>query len=371
MSDYVKYYVGPLCQVLTAIGFVLGGPFVWFGIALFPTMALLDALLPLDYSLRKMNNRPLAYIPIWLVTLFGPMLYLVMAWSVAYHDLTTWQLIGASLSCLWLSVLPFLPAVHELYHAPGTLGRLFARYASVAYFDCTRLETHVTGHHLDVATPADTDTPQRGETLYGFGVRAVIGTVKRSIVVENEILAKRGLSPWSLRSKIWQALFVQLGFFAVIHVLGGWPAVAAAVCATLGARFLIETFNYVQHYGLVRVPSAPIEKRHVWNHLGPLSRLVGFEITNHVAHHLDAYPPYFELEPDRDSIPMPSAFTCFLAALIPPLWVHVIIKPALLRWDAQFANAEERLIAEQQNRNAGWDTGLPEARTVPNNRQRD
>jgi hypothetical protein len=51
---------------------------------------------------------------------------------------------------------------------------------------------------------------------------------------------------------------------------------------------------------------------------------------------------------------MPSVFICFLAALIPPLWDGVIIKPALKRWDLEFATAEERAIALKQNQAAGW-----------------
>lgn len=372
MSDYAKYYVGPVSQVLAAIGFILGGNYVWIGIALFPTMVILDAILPRDYSVRKMKSRALAYIPIWIVTLFGPGLYLVMAWSVAHHSLTTWQLVGSSLSCLWLSVLPFVPAVHELYHAPGSIGRSFARYTSVAFFDCTRLESHVTGHHLHVATSVDTDTASRGETLYGFALRAVIGTIKQSIVTENALLRKRGLSRWSPQSKLVRAVFAQIVFFAILYAMGGWAAVWVGVGASLGARYMMETFNYFQHYGLVRVPNAPIAKRHVWNHLGMLSRLVGFEITNHVDHHINSYPGYHELVPDRDSMPMPSVFTCFLIALLPPVWNHGYMKPALKHWDEQIANAEERVLAAEQSREAGWTPSIPIAVTISDkDRRRD
>jgi len=47
-------------------------------------------------------------------------------------------------------------------------------------------------------------------------------------------------------------------------------------------------------------------------------------------------------------------FICFLSALIPPLWHEVIIKPALRRWDLEFATSEERALAAKQNQAAGW-----------------
>ena len=108
------------------------------------------------------------------------------------------------------------------------------------------------------------------------------------------------------------------------------------------ARFWVETFNYFQHYGQVRVAGSPIEKRHVWNHFGTLSRLLAFEITNHADHHLNSYLSYYALVPHRDSVRLPGVFVCFFAALFPPIWFKSIIKPALKQWDLQYANAEER-----------------------------
>jgi alkane 1-monooxygenase/p-cymene monooxygenase len=46
---------------------------------------------------------------------------------------------------------------------------------------------------------------------------------------------------------------------------------------------------------------------------------------------------------------------CFLAALIPPIWDEMIIKPALKRWDLEFATPAERAVARQQNLAAGWE----------------
>jgi hypothetical protein len=81
---------------------------------------------------------------------------------------------------------------------------------------------------------------------------------------------------------------------------------------------------------------------------------MGFEITNHADHHLDSYASYYKLVPDRNSIPMPSVFVCFLASLIPPIWDNLIIRPALKRWDLEFASPEERKLARAQNLAAGW-----------------
>ena len=124
--------------------------------------------------------------------------------------------------------------------------------------------------------------------------------------------------------------------------------------AMILARFWIEVFNYFQHYGLIRVDGGAIGRRHVWNHFKPLSRVMGFEITNHADHHTNSFAAFHELKPDLQWIPMPSVFVCFFSALIPPLWHNAVIKPALKRWDNEMATPEERALAREQNRKAGW-----------------
>ena len=126
------------------------------------------------------------------------------------------------------------------------------------------------------------------------------------------------------------------------------------VATLLLAYIIIGGFNYTQHYGLVRVPGAPIEPHHSWNHLKTFSRAVTFEISNHSEHHLDPPKHYQSLRPYPEAPQMPSIVACFLASLVPPLWERLIARPRLAHWDAHFASPEERRLAEEANRRAGW-----------------
>jgi p-cymene monooxygenase len=354
MFDYAKYFLPVLVSLLACAGLLLGGDYVWLGLLSLPILAILDSLLPLSFAPRKMTNKTLANIPVWLCTLLGPTLYILMAWVVGHESLTTWQLVGAGLSVSWMSVLPFVPASHELYHQRGFMARFVGRYSQVCYFDCTREIAHVVGHHIDVATEADGDTAARGSSLYTFVPQAIVSSTLEALQTESNALEKRGHGRWSIGHRIWKAILAQLIFQSLMYALGGWLGVATALAAMLLARVWIETFNYFQHYGLVRLPGTPIARRHVWNHLAPLSRIMAFEITNHADHHQNSFAPYYALVPDRDAIRMPSVFVCFFAALIPPIWFSLIIKPALKRWDLEFASPEERKLAAEFNRRAGW-----------------
>tara|TARA_R110000787_G_C13347248_1_gene438782 strand:- start:2 stop:1120 length:1119 start_codon:yes stop_codon:yes gene_type:complete len=352
--DYLKYWtpVGVLAAAFA--GMIAGGNWVWVGIISFPVLAVLDSVLPRDYSQRKMSNATLANIPIWICAILPLLLFGVMAWQVSLGQLTGWQMFGAVMSVAWMGVIPLVPASHELYHMRSPVARAIGHYVQLCYLDCTRDIGHVINHHIDVATTEDGDTAPRGKDLYSFTGKALIESTIFAQKMEGQALKKKGLSPWNIRHRGYRALLALAVFHVVMFVIGGWLAVGLALAAQIVARAWVESFNYFQHYGLIRLKGAPIGRRHVWNHLGWFSRTMAFEITNHAGHHLNSYEVYYKLKPHEESIPMPSVFLCFLSALIPPLWHNMIIMPALKRWDTEFAVPEELKLAAEQNKAAGW-----------------
>jgi alkane 1-monooxygenase/p-cymene monooxygenase len=355
MWEYVKYYLAPLIQVLAILGLYAGGNYVWIGIATFPVLALIDTFLPADMRARKMTSRGWAYLPVWISTLLLPVMYIALAWSAGHNGLTGLQMAAAVAGCAWLSVVPGVPATHELYHSRGRLARFTGRYGQIAFLDPMRMEVHVVGHHRDVGTAHDSDTAARGVNLYAFVGRSMIVSTAMELKLGSDVLEKRGRGRWSIAHPLWRALLAQVLFQSLLYWIGGWTAVGLALTAMVIARFWVEAFNYYQHYGQVRVEGAPIERRHVWNHYGPLSRLIAFEITNHADHHLDSYLPYYKLVPDQTAIRNPSIFVCFLSGFLPSVWHNHIIKSRLQRWDGEWASPEERSLAREQNKRAGWE----------------
>lgn len=353
--DYGRYYIGVFLQLAVMASFVVGGAWVYLGIASLPLFGLADSLLPNDFKTRRMSNQTLADIPVWLCALFGPVIYLFAAlWVARNPGASGWEYAGVIASCAWLSVIPLVPATHELYHQRGKVRRFVGRYAQICYLDATREIAHVVGHHIHVATTQDGDTAPRGTSLYAFTPKAVLVSTRESWGSECDNQEKMGKARWGIGHRLWKAILAQVVFQAIVFAIGGWTAVAVALTAMVGARFWVESFNYFQHYGLIRLDGAPIARRHVWNHLKPLSRTLGFEITNHADHHTNSFAAFHQLKPDLQWIPMPSVFVCFFSALIPPLWHNRIIKPALRRWDNEMATPEERELAREQNRRAGW-----------------
>ncbi|MGQ0618936.1 MAG: alkane 1-monooxygenase [Panacagrimonas sp.] len=363
--DYLKYYAATITLGIGLAGFMLGGDWVWLGFALFPVITFIDYVFPRDYSVRKMDSFLWASIPVWLAGLGPIVLFLAFAWRMGVEDLTTWQLVGGVLSTAWLALVPGIASQHEMFHSRHQLTRTIGRYAQFTLFDGMRDIEHVVYHHLDVSTPEDLSTAPRGMSIYKFTPIAVWGTISYALRAESEMLKRRGLSGWNWQHRVWKIVAIQIVFQSIVYMMAGWVGVLCVVSAMFIAKAWTESFSYFQHYGQTRVPGTPIGKRHVWNHLGFATRVLGFELTNHADHHLNPYAPYYKLVPHKENIEMPSVFVCFLAALIPPVWEHFIIKPALKRWDMEFATPGERKLAREQNLAAGWDDWFAEEPTWP------
>lgn len=363
--DYARYYLTFGLQLLTAFGLVMGGPWAWLGLGTLFFFAVVDELVPDDHRTRRITNRALASVPLWLCTVSGPLLVLLLAWTAAHGHFEGIHWAGAIISTAWMSVIGYVPPSHELYHQRGWLPQVVGTYGQVVYLDCTRNVGHTVGHHIDVGTEADSDTAARGRNLYAFTVRAVLDSTLLSSRIESDALEKRGYSRWNWRHKAYKAVLAQLVFHTIAFLVAGWVGVAAALASMIVARFWVESFNYFQHYGIVRAPGKPIARRHLWNHLGFFTRPIAMEITNHADHHLDSYIPYYKLKPDTTAVRMPNVFLCFLCALIPPLWHRGIVMPALKEWDLKFASEDERRIAREQNRAAGWPDWFEDEQNAP------
>jgi alkane 1-monooxygenase len=130
----------------------------------------------------------------------------------------------------------------------------------------------------------------------------------------------------------------------VAAIFGYRGLVGFIIAASLGAG--IQRFiDYTQHYGLVRVPGAPIEARHSWECDRFLTKALQYNLALHADHHLAAGKPYWELKPKSDAPRLPCGYvTAALVALVPPLW-HRLIDPLLEDWDSRLASdAERRLL---------------------------
>ncbi len=354
MKDYLRYLLPTTVVVLTAMSLLAGGAWAWVGIGFFVVLAIPDTLMDFDHNERQMTTAGALFM-LWIQLL--PVAFLWWCyWQLLSAGPVGGELLGAIFSVAVITAAAGLPMAHELFHRNEWISR-FAGSAATTLLMSTYIDLeHVKSHHIETDTEADIDTPPRGMAVYPFMLKLGLFMHKNCFDQEKRRLAAYGKSVWlSPGSRVLWQILGYLIVLAVFSTANGWRSAAAVFVTSLIGFFIVTIFSYVQHYGLIRVPGTPIEKRHAWNHTKPISRVLTFEIVTHSMHHIDPSTPYWKLPPYRDAPLVGSAIAYFWLSLVPPLW-HRVMRKHLQHWDDNFASAGERELAAVANARAGWVT---------------
>jgi alkane 1-monooxygenase len=373
MYKYLKFYITPLLFAVLLPLVFLGGAWLWFPVvAITLIMVIGDAISGDDYSTPEYKYPKLLNIPLYLtlpVCLVG---LAILAWysqsgnddflkigtfmqSLTSIDVfqarenTKWyHLIGGAISIGFLTGGYGINVGHELTHRTWDKmawiwGRWILATANTTDFS---LE-HVYGHHETVGTMVDPATARRGENVYKFIVRSWWGSNKNAWKIEKERLKKKGLPVISPYNQVIRGHLMSLTFVAIFYYVGGWTGVALYMLQAAWARTLLEIVNYMEHYGLVRVPGAPVEPKHSWNTNKRMSSLILFSLTRHSAHHEKGDLPFWVLNPYPEAPEMPFGYlTTIYVCMIPPLW-YKVINPKLKEWDEKYASPEELKLLKE------------------------
>lgn len=354
MGEYGRYLMASVIVLIGLTGIYYGGYAVWAGLLAFLVLAALDLTAGKDASARggpgKWFYNGVLYLP--LVPLY--VMWIFFAFRIAEGNLGLINSVGAIISVSFLTALAGLPTAHELMHRKHPL----EIFASSLYLTLVGLPMndlyHVHGHHPLVGTLEDSDTPRRGQTVYGFVYSSLFHGTLIAYGIEKARLAKLGHGPLWWRGRVLQALLSVIAWVSIFCYLAGPMGIVYLVATEAVTLLVLGGFNYTQHYGIVRAPGSPILPHHSWNHLNTFSRAITFEISNHSEHHLDPDKFYELLKTYPEAPQMPSIVLCFLASFIPPLWEKKIAKPLLQHWDTHYANPVEQRLAMEENARAGW-----------------
>src|SRR4030095_1549140 len=106
---------------------------------------------------------------------------------------------------------------------------------------------------------------------------------------------------------------VQMAFLAVILFAFGWRITLFYLAAAAIGILLLETVNYIEHYGLSRRKIAPGKyeramPQHSWNSDHIIGRLMLFELSRHSDHHYLASRKYQVLRHHDNAPQMPTGY---------------------------------------------------------------
>jgi alkane 1-monooxygenase len=124
---------------------------------------------------------------------------------------------------------------------------------------------------------------------------------------------------------------IQIGLLVFIGLFFGMASVGYFVLAALIGHLLLETINYIEHYGLMRQRIGNryerVTPQHSWNSDHLIGRIHLFELSRHSDHHYRPGRKYQILRHMDESPQMPTGYPgMMILATIPPLWFAVMNK---------------------------------------------
>jgi alkane 1-monooxygenase len=337
-------YLAPFAvMAIAAASFALwrgaGGPawLLWLTpLAIFVVVPLLDAWVgadavnPTDDEARGLAADPfyrgvtLAAVPIQLA-LVG-----LGAWAFATVEMSLAERIGWIVSVGTATGGVGITFAHELIHKQRRVDQLAGGVLlALACYPGFKIE-HVRGHHVHVGTPLDNTTARLGQNVYAYLCAAFTMNLPKAWAFEAARLRAAGLPAWHWRNEVlaWHALMLAIAL--ALHALWGAAALGFFAAQALFGVALLETVNYIEHYGLARERRpdgtyAPVGPDHSWNSNARLTNLLLINLQRHADHHRHARRPYAILRDLPQAPQLPAGYpTMILAALVPPVWFRIM-----------------------------------------------
>jgi alkane 1-monooxygenase len=187
---------------------------------------------------------------------------------------------------------------------------------------------HIFGHHRWAATERDAATARLHESFYAFLIRTVPAQLADAWAFEQARCAKR--HPAWLHNRVNHDIAIGLLVFAAAGWAAGLWGMAFLALESVVAIAVLEMFNYVAHYGLIRERDAggrlePFAPHHSWNSSNVLANPVIFNMGRHSDHHTRPSVPYQTLRYIEEAPELPAGYAgSILLALVPPLWRRIM-----------------------------------------------
>jgi alkane 1-monooxygenase len=274
---------------------------------------------------------PLLYIPLQLTVIAWA------TWLAATAQLGALDFIALVLSTGIIAGIFGMLTAHEMAHSPKRIHRGFAFFMLMGTGNPQFRIAHIYGHHRFAGTEHDAATAQLGETFYGFLLRTLPQQWREAFAFEKKRCERRGRPVYENRALRDAACLAIL--YAVL-IAFTWRGALFLLAESAVAIIVLELFNYIAHYGLLRAARndrghEPLTDNHSWNSSNALANLLIFNMGRHSDHHRRPTASYQGLVPIAAAPELPAGYAgSILLALVPPLW-HRVMNPRVLEIRAQ------------------------------------
>jgi alkane 1-monooxygenase len=335
----MKYLLAYSIPIISLLGIHYQGVLSYSGVLFaFVLIPFFEIILPTNednYSEEEMKNRLKNRFFDFLLYLNIPIVYGILfftIWKVTQNNLTAFELTGTTLSLGIVLGANGINVAHELGHREKLYERIFGKILLIPSHYTHFFIEHNHGHHLHVSTPNDPSTAKYNQSLYTFWWQTVSGTYVKAWEIQKKLNQIENRPFYAIKSDMFWFTIIQISYLVSIYFFFGFNGFLLALFAGIVGFLLLETINYIEHYGLKRnlLPSGRFERvteKHSWNSNHILGRIMLYELTRHSDHHFKSQKKYQILEYHDISPQMPYGYpTSMVISFIPPLWFAVMNK---------------------------------------------
>ena len=304
----------------------------------FVVLPVLELILPVDsHNLDKneVESKLKKNIFDWLLYLNLPIVFGILIYGLleaTSENLLTYELVGLIVSVGIVLGVNGINVGHELGHRQFTNERFIGKALMLPSLYMHFYIEHNFGHHLHAATKEDPATARYNQSVYSFWFTSTIRQYFSAWKIQKMLLKNDKKSFLSFKNDMfWYLVIEALYLLIILKIFGAFGLLFAILSAIVGFT-LLETVNYIEHYGLLRLKTKSgryerVKEIHSWNSNHVVGRIVLYELTRHSDHHYKSSKKYQVLDCHEESPQMPFGYpTSMVISLIPPLWFKLMNK---------------------------------------------
>ena len=333
----LKYFAAYTIPLAAFVGFRLGHAWSFLTpLYAFVAIPILELLLPQDASNLPDERRDKEKInPVYDFMLYANVLIVFgLVWfacnTLSSRSFATYEYVGLALSLGITLGTNGINVGHELGHRQDSWERYLGKLLLLPSLYMHFYIEHNFGHHLHAATREDPATARYNQTVYSFWVTSVVRQYLNAWRIQLDLLKRGGRGFISAYNDMFCYVVIQGAYLGLLYFLfGGFVTVFMLLSAITGF-LLLETVNYIEHYGLLRSKLASgryerVREVHSWNSNHIIGRIILYELTRHSDHHYKSSKKYQVLDYHEQSPEMPYGYpTSMVISLLPPLWFRIM-----------------------------------------------
>ena len=258
--------------------------------------------------------------------------FLIFFFYVIQEPLMTSELFGRIFGMGIMCGVIGINVGHELGHRNNRFDEFIGEVLLLTSLNTHFLPYHNGGHHFNVATPEDAATARKNELLYTFWIRSHFSSYAEAWKLENNRMRQENLHWLHPQNRMVIYTICNFLLLLLIFLVFGKFVMLCFIGASVSGIILLETVNYIEHYGMLRTKNEhgryeKVKRNHSWNSDHQIGQILLFNLSRHSDHHYNGSKHYQLLKTLPESPQMPTGYPgMMLLSIFPPLWFWVMNK---------------------------------------------